>query len=287
MRISQLFLFSALAIAGCYKPQFASDPDAGVGFRCHASDNPACPAGLVCCAEGKCGDDLLNSSQPNAEGWCVPPPAAMDMTSTAVSFWPFGTKGSYYQGEVMPIPLTGYDENNEWRCKRDDGNPEPTATIRRMFEPNDWPESAIGLTTPMPDPPPSMIGAAYEICPDKSAPNVPDVDVFKFKVQTPAKIIAEIRYRVANGDLDFAVFRVDTDAETGMKKPVAMYKDLTAVDNGCIEMPALSAGTYYLVVRGTSSPDMPGTYTMNTYNVRVFSVGSVPYSCAKKADGGI
>jgi len=288
MRISQLFLLSALAIAGCYKPTYSSDPDAGVGFRCHASDNPACPAGLVCCAEGKCGDDLLNSSQPNAEGWCIPPPPPVDMTTTAVSFWPFGSKSAFYPGEVTPLPLTGFDENNEWRCKRDDGNPEPTASIKRMFEPNDWPESAIVLTSPLPvDPSPAMIGSAYEICPDKSAPTVPDVDVFKFKVQTPAKVIAEIRYRVNNGDLDFAVFRVDTDTETGMKKPVVIGKDLSSVDNGCIEMPTLMPGTYYLAVRGTTSPEMPGQYTMNTYNIRVFAVGSMPYSCAKKADGGV
>lgn len=288
MRISPLFLLSALALAGCYKPTYSSDPDAGVGFRCHASDTPPCPAGLVCCVDDKCGDDLLNSAQPNAEGWCIPPPPPVDMTTTAVSFWPFGTKSTYYQGEVTPLPLTGFDENNEWRCKRDDGNPEPTASIKRMFEPNDWPESAIVLTNPLPvDPPPSMIGSAYEICPDKSAPNVPDVDVFKFKVQTPSKVIAEIRYRVGNGDLDFAVFRVDTDTDTGMKKPVVIGKDLSPADNGCIEMPTLMPGTYYLAVRGTTSPEMPGMYTMNTYNIRVFAVGSMPYSCTKKADGGM
>jgi hypothetical protein len=283
----QFVLAGALALAGCYKPQFASDPDAGVGFRCHASDNPPCPAGLVCCAEGKCGDELLNSSQPNAEGWCVTPPPPVDMTTTALTFWPFGTKTEYYKGEVMPIPLSGFDENNEWRCKRDDDNMSPAPSIARMLEPNDWPEKAIGLKNPLEaDLPPSTLGSAYEICPDKSAPTVPDVDVFRFRVQTPSKIIAEIRYRAVNGDLDFAIFRVDTDTETGMKKPVVVAKDLSPVDNGCIEIPTLMPGTYYIVVRGTTTPEMPGVYTMNTYNIRVFPVVSTPYTCAKKGDGG-
>lgn len=287
MRISQLFLMSALTVAACYKPEYASNPDAGVGFRCHASDNPPCPGHLVCCSEGKCGDELLASSNPNAEGWCQDPPAPMDMTTTALSYWPFGTKTTYFPGEVMPIPLSGVDENGEWRCKRDDGNPEPTASIKRMFEPNDWPESAIVLTNPLPvDLPATNLGSAYEICPDKSAPDLPDVDVFKFKVSTPSKVIAEIKYRVVNGDLDIAVFRVDTDPDTGMKKPALVAKDLSGVDNGCVEMPTLMPGTYYAAVRGTTTPDNPGKYTMNTYNIRVFSVGTMPYSCTKKTDGG-
>ena len=55
---------------------------------------------------------------------------------------------------------------------------------------------------------------------------------------------------------------------------------------GCVEMPTLMPGTYYAAVRGTTTPDNPGKYTMNTYNIRVFSVGTMPYSCTKKTDGG-
>ena len=54
-----------------------------------------------------------------------------------------------------------------------------------MGEPNDFPESAIVLPNPLPiDPPPTFMGSYYQICPDRTAPDVPDVDVYKFKLLT-------------------------------------------------------------------------------------------------------
>lgn len=286
MQISRMILVAATLLSSCYKPTYTFDTDGGTGFRCHATDNPPCPDGLVCCVGTLCGEELLNSPTPNADGWCLPPPPPMDLTMTALSYWPFGGKSMYYPGEITPLQLTGIDPDTmQWRCKRDDGNPDPVESIRKMYEPNDYPDAAITLANPLPtDLPSTNLGSAYEICPDKSAPDVPDVDVFKFRIQEPTKIIAEIRYLVRQGDLDMAIFQLDTDPETGMKKPRLVDKDLSPKDNACIEK-TLMPGIYYLVVRGSSSPEMPGKYWMNTYTARVFRVSASTYSC-KPVDGG-
>jgi hypothetical protein len=116
---------------------------------------------------------------------------------------------------------------------------------------------------------------------------VPDVDVYKFKLITPAHVIAEIKYQVSQGDLDIAIFRLDTDPDTGAKTPTLIAKDVTAANNGCVEMTSLAPGQYYAAVRGVPvSLDQPGKYTMNNYNLRVFTVDQQPYSCAPKKDGG-
>jgi hypothetical protein len=157
-----------------------------------------------------------------------------------------------------------------------------------MGEPNDFPEQAIVLPNPLPiDLPVTAMGSSYQICPDKTAPDLPDVDVYKFKLLSPAKVIAEIKYKVAAGDLDIVLFRLDMDPDTGEKKPMVIGKDTTAVDKGCIEVPSLAAGTYYVVVRGVPvGLDQPGKYTMNNYNLRVFTVDTGGYSCNPKKDGG-
>jgi hypothetical protein len=286
MRISYLVLV-ALSATACYKPEYASNPDARMGFRCHKSDSPACPPSFVCCLDGVCGDDLKDAD----EGWCVPPPTPVDMAITGLKYWPFPSKANYFDGEYMPAPLSGYDDQMQWLCTRDDTNPEPPAAIRRMGEPNDFADLAIVLPNPLrPDLPVTDLGSAYQICPDKTAPDLPDVDVYKFKLMSPAKVIAEIKYKVVNGDLDIAIFRLDTDPDTGEKKPTLASptaRDTTSVDNACIEMTSLAAGTYYVVVRGVPvGLDQPGKYTMNNYNLRVFTVDQSGYSCVPKKDGG-
>ena len=123
---------------------------------------------------------------------------------------------------------------------------------------------------------------------DESAPDLVDVDVFKFKLPTPTKVMVRVTYKVSYGDLDVALFRMAKD-DSGVDRPQRVVADLTAVDNGCLEAPNLPApGPYYVVVRGTNSPEKPATYTMNNYNIRVYGV-STPTgdSCVAKKDGGI
>lgn len=286
---SLLGLALALPAASCFNPVYSTSPpdvDAGttgMAFRCHPSDSPACPSGFACCLDGKCGEEL----PPNAEGWCIPPPAPVDMVVTPFQFWDFGAKGMYFTGELQEIPMTGVDPvSGEWRCKRDDQNPDPPASIKRMFEPNDLPEQAVTLTSPLPIDPMPGNGSNYEICPDKSAPDAPDVDVYKFKLSSPLKVIAEIKYRVINGDLDLGLFKEVVNPDTMQKQPVKVLADLTAVDNGCIEANNLQPGTYYVVVRGTPKTSDMTKYTMNTYSIRVFGVQMSGYSCSPKKDGG-
>lgn len=287
MRISCLILVALSATAvSCYKPDYATNPDARMGFRCHKSDNPACPPNLVCCLDGVCGDNLMDTD----EGWCINPPAPVDMTITGIKYWPFPSKSSYFDGVYDPAQLSGYDDQMQWRCTRDDTNPNPPAQIVHMGEPNDFPDTAIVLPNPLRvDLPSSDMGSAYQICPDKTAPDVPDFDVYKFKMNSPARVIAEIKYKVVNGDLDVAVFTLVTDPDSGEKTPMLATptaRDTTSVDNGCIEIASLPAGTYYVVVRGVPvGLDQPGKYTMNNYNLRVFTVDTSGYSCTKK-DGG-
>lgn len=281
-------LTGVLSLTGCFKPEYASNPDAKMGFRCHKSDSPACPASLVCCLDGVCGDDLKDSD----EGWCIPPPPPVDLALTGLKYWPFPSKGMYFQGVYAPAQLSGYDEQMQWRCTRDDSNPNPPDAIRRMYEPNDFADAAVVMPNPLPldvNLPPSFMGTAYQICPDKTAPELPDVDVFKFKLMSPAKLIVEIKYTAAAGDLDVAIFRMDKDPDTEGDKPTLIASDLTGVNDGCIEIPNLAQyDKYYIVVRGTVIPDQPGKYTMNDYRLRAFTVDpSGPgYSCMKRADMG-
>jgi len=54
-----------------------------------------------------------------------------------------------------------------------------------------------------------------------------------------------------------------------------------------LEAPSLPTGQYYVVVRGTNSPEKPSTYSMNNYNIRVYGVQSSGESCVAKKDGGV
>ena len=281
--IASSALMAAALLTGCYNPNYGSNSDASMAFRCFSSDNPTCPAGLVCCAGNTCGDQLM----PQQEGWCVTPPPPVDMTITPLDYWNFGTKTMYYGGATMDPQLTGVDENGQWRCHRDDTNPNPTDNdVIRALEPNDLPGSAISLSNPlMADPPSTFKGNPYQICPDKSAPNTPDVDVFRFKLTTAAKVLVEVKYPVAFGDLDVALFRMAKDAETMLDTPQRVLTDLTAAENACIEANNLMPGTYFVVIHGTTTPEKPGVYSMNNYTLKVYTT-TMGASCLKK-DGGV
>lgn len=187
----------------------------------------------------------------------------------ALDFWEFGTKGQYYLGASIDPELTGVDPiTGIWRCHRDDTNPNPTdREVLRAFEPNDTQDKAIGLTNPLPvDPPANMVGTSYEICPDRMAPNVPDIDVFRFRITAPANVRVELKYDVQYGDLDMALF---DEPSTQGEKPRRVAADLTAQSNSCLSVANLPAGRYFAVVRGTNTPDKPSAYSMNRYQVRV------------------
>jgi hypothetical protein len=276
---------SAALLLECYNPTYSFNADAGAAFHCFNSDNPPCPSGLVCCVGTMCGDQLAS----NQEGWCVPPPPVLDMSVTPISYWDFGIKTMYYGGVMMDPMLTGMDPDSmKWRCHRDDTNPNPTdPQVVRALEPNDLPATAISLSNPLAtDPPPTQMGSPYEICPDHTAPDIPDVDVFKFKLTSATKVIAEIKYAVMYGDLDVALFLMAKDPDTGADTPQRIMADLSATDNGCIEASNLMPGTYYVVVRGTTTPEKPGIYSMNNYSIRVYTT-TMGASCAAKKDGGM
>lgn len=204
-----------------------------------------------------------------------------NMSPPVSSFsWQLPTKSMYYGGTTQDLGLGGEDPiTHEWRCMRDDTDPNPPSAIARMGEPNDSIEQAIVLPNPLPVDPPVSIGAAYQICPDRSAPNQPDVDVFKFKLASAAHVIAEIKYEVAFGDLDMAVFRDAINPVTGAHEPTPVSADLSPVSNACVEAQLTNPGTYYVLVWGARFPEHPTTTAMNNYQLRVFSVQASGYSC--------
>lgn len=197
-----------------------------------------------------------------------------DPTNPALDLWEFGTKAQYYTGPSGDPELSGVDPaTGLWRCHRDDLNINPTdKEVLRAFEPNDLPDSAIGLVNPLPvDPPATMTGTSYEICPDRSAPNKPDVDAFRFRITAPSNIRVDVRYSVYSGDLDIGLFAEPVFPDT---KPKRIAADLSARDNACISVAALPAGRYYVAVRGSNSPDKPSAYSMNRYQIAVASFTS-------------
>lgn len=292
MRSMKILCAGLVFAAACYKPNYSSDEDMNRAFRCYVNDKPSCPGDLVCCAGDLCGDALLDpitggpiidsSTGRPMEGTCSRPRPPKDMTVTPTSYWDFGIKGSYYTGVVTDPGLTGKDpDTGNWRCPR-------------KLEPNDKLDEAVGLGSQLPIDPNPGPGTAYEICPDESAPSDPDLDVFKFKISQPTKVMVRLTYKVVNGDLDVALFRMAKDDGTGELRPQRVLADLTAVDNACLEAPNLqptgaSSGPlayYYVVVRGTNSPEKPATYTMNNYAVRVYGVQTSGDTCTPKKDGG-
>lgn len=272
--------FGMFLLAACkFEPQIFSNPDAQMGFKCFATDNPACPPGLVCCAaKGAtlyCGDNLLNK-YPNDEGWCQPPPPAADTTPKPWLQWDLGVKNTTVA--AMDPLLTGTDEGGQWRCPRDDKTPREMqpAEIARRFEPNDTMLEAIsygGRALPLDNIP--MNFSSYEVCPDKSAPGNPDVDVFKFRLDSQAKVIAEVQYNVMFGDLDIGLFREGLD-QSGEKAPSLIKPDLSTTNNACLSEILQAGTTYYLAVRG--APKEAGEYKaamnfhMNNYRIRIYAL---------------
>jgi hypothetical protein len=276
-------LAAACLLSACYNPRFHSSPDGGdggeVGFRCFPSDNPPCPTGLSCCKSDPrrggeiCDGELLTSSGPTPEGArCItPPPPAMP---TPWKDWDLGMKGMVVAPTGDPM-LTGFDENMAWRCPRDDKNPMPPSEIVRRFEPNDAILQAIVYTSNLSidGTPPPLTG--YEICPDKTAPLVPDVDVFKFRIGggTAVKVVIELKYQVSFGDLDVGLFREGL-SETNEKIPQRIMQDVSTQNDACVVANSLAPGTYYVAVRG--APSMPGeynasmSYSINSYRIRIF-----------------
>ncbi len=271
----------ALLLIGCFNPTYATNPDANMGFQCFASDTPACPNGLSCCVGSVCGDQLQQSTLVNMQGWCVVPPPPQDLAVSAASVWDFGLKSTFYTGQMDDPMLTGNDDTGTWRCPRNDGNPADKTYLAKQ-EPNDLPSQAINYGT-LPfdvvrDPP-----AAYEICPDKAAPNKPDYDAFKFVAAQPSKLVVEVNYLVNRGDLDVGLFQ-DVDAGNGMKTPQRIQADLTSVSNACIVAHSLTPNTrsnyYYVVVRGAARQDVPGATAMNNYTLRISSLAETnPHTC--------
>lgn len=289
---------SSMFWSACYKPTYSSDSDAGTAFRCFATDKPTCPGNLVCCAGRMCGDALIDqvTGEPirdrdtglPIEGWCVPPREPEDLSTTPFQFWPFPVKSMYYTGTFMDPALTGVDpDTGKWRCHRDDPNPDKPNDIARYGEPNDLPDQAITLSAPE-DPDASYPGIKdQEICPDKSAPDQPDVDVYKLNLSTPAKVVIELKYRLMFGDLDVGVFRLNKNPDTMVDEPQLVASEMSATQDACID-PMLPAGKYYVVVRGSRiiyDMSTPEKYTMNTYSLRVYRVKASGASC-KKGDGG-
>lgn len=254
-------------------------------------------AASVC--EQICRDTLINLRKlPNLPAACTSPgssdnnptgPGGMtsDDPAQAAFAWPFGTKSMYYTGPYTQLPLGGVDPiTGAWGCQRDDRDTSPPPATARMLEPNDTAMTAVALVNPLlVDPPSSSQGSSYEICPDRSQPKRPDYDTFKFRLQTPGRVVAELRYPIENGDLDIALFRVDTDPDTGKAVATLLTADDSAVSNACTHL-QLGPGTYYAVVRGADQLEPDGRYktAMNRYSIKVYvTTSSATNPCKEPA----
>lgn len=194
--------------------------------------------------------------------------------------WSFGPKNEFYNGAQQDPMLSGRDPlSGQWRCTRDDGNPNPSDSVRHMAEPNDSPDTAVNLPYPLPVDPVSVNLSSYEICPDQTASERPDADVYKFKVDSAMKVVAEIKYAVVSGDLDITLFKEFVDTKTGLESPLRIADDRTARDNACLEVPTLPPGTYYLVVHGGFHQAKPSQFDLNRYQIRVFGAVASNYNC--------
>ena len=258
--LKTLGLVAALAtVGGCYNPNIGFDLDAGVGFRCYVTDFKPCPEGLSCCdpATGLC-DDALYQKSPLTRGWCTPPRAPADLTSRAIDLWDFGAK-TLGSAAASDPGLFGKDPNTgEWRC--------PYTQVNRL-EPNDTPADAINPGPSLNNVPAQ--GIAGEICPGEKSPAMTDVDVYKVRLMTRAKLYADTKFQANQGDLDVALF-----GDSGDGQPRLVANDgLKVEDNSCLAQD-LDAGLYYVVVRG--SPDKAGpynqsgvNYALNRYTIRI------------------
>lgn len=278
--LGKSLMLSLVLLSGCVDKKYQADPAGGHGFRCWPSDQPACPNGFLCCADGLCGDFLRDDNGYQLEGWCIPAEAAHPAIELQpAKFWDFGAKLEVSTATQDPL-LVGIDSaSKQWRCPRS----EPA-----KHEPNDGPKDAILAGTLIPD---NVIfdWPSYEICPDQAAPTVPDIDVIRFKLSDQAKVIIELKYNVGYGDLDVALFQLPDG--TSNEPPVLLQSDLSANDDACIEKDGLASGTYYVVVRG--APTKSGRYVdaaqyaMNRYKLRITAVRkSLGLTCRAIPDGG-
>ncbi len=194
--------------------------------------------------------------------------------------WPLPPKPVHYSGPSMDPMLSGTDPlSGQWRCTRDDTNPNPSAAVLAQGEPNDYPDQAIAVANPLPvDLPPTEMGSSFQICPDKSNPGQPDVDAYKFTLTASSNVVAQITYDVTYGDLDMAVFRSNgVNSQTGLYDVDLVMADVTPVSNACVQT-ILSPGDYFVLVYGALE-GQPLSVAMNNYQFRVFAVQSSGYTC--------
>lgn len=98
-----------------------------------------------------------------------------------------------------------------------------------------------------------------------------DIDVFRFAIAQPGEVRIELQYDISQGDLDVALFAVEMSADA--PSPLLIESDLDIQSNGIIDIKGLTAGSYYVVIRG--APLQVGHYNgsslfnMNTYGLRV------------------
>lgn len=175
--------------------------------------------------------------------------------------WPFPAKTETYSERIMELSLAEKDPSGTWGCKR-----EAELPPNLFKEPNDTPSTASLLANPLNvDLMFPVTGDPIQICPDQAEPLRPDHDAYLFQITKTSKVIAELSYKVANGDLDLAIFRSTGD---GVE---LVASDMTANDDACIEV-ELTSGMYYAVVRGAAQPSGLGykhATAMNGYNRRV------------------
>lgn len=248
--------------------------------------------------EGICRDTLANLRKlPNLPAACSDPSSGTSepdqnngMSSNdprrAEFAWPFANKSMFYDGPYTELPLGEIDPSSgTWGCLRSDDAVSPPPAVVRMFEPNDTPMTALALANPLPiDPPAPSAGAAYEICPDRSKPDRPDYDAFKFRLQTASRVVVDLRYSVNNGDLDVGIFRIDTNPDSGTMAATLLSADDSASSDACAHL-QLGPGTYYAVVHGAPilTPQRHKT-VMNRYNIKVYvTTSGSPNPCQKPA----
>lgn len=254
-------LFVVLGAVGCYNPSYTSNPDANQGFRCFVTDYKPCPEGLVCCAGGLC-DEELYQKDPNARGWCLPQQGPADLSLRSIDYWDFGTKPTSVAWTTPNPELTGKDDTGSWRCPR-------------KLEPNDTPDEAwnVGLLSVIEANFPPL--ANYEICPAEGAETVPDIDVYRFRLNTPARVVAETRFIASKGDLDVAIF----EEVAGEKPRLYATDNLGAGDSSCLTVQGLPQGKYFAVIRGAPSAagpfnDAGAKYAMNSYQFRIMALSA-------------
>lgn len=258
-------------LGSCGLPDLDANPSAERGFRCFASDEPPCPQGLTCCAGSLCGDDLL-ARRPYLEGWCVSR-IPSDQVASPDLLWSLPAPDKPAVEPLMDPMLTGYDRSMTWRCPRNDEQPGAPGRAEVYLEPNDSLKDALrfGILTPSI---PQKVQGMAEICPNRSSPLTPDIDVFAFQLDRAVHLIMDVRFQSAFGDLDIGLFRDDVDA-LGNRAPTLVAADVASADDACIVKNDLEPGNYFAVVRGARALAGPKTggvpFALNRYSIRLFT----------------